>query len=297
MRDSRFFPDDVQKWVPNLRVRTRMPRYAMPLVGLLVIACGSPRMPATTAQTPPARPAAATSAPEDDTPEGAAAVIRSYYDAINRRDYDRAYRYWSGEGAASGKTKTEFANGFAQTASVRVDIGTPGRIDPAAGSRFIDVPAEVTATNKNGAVERFRGKYVLRRSVVDGATAEQRQWRINSAALSRTAASEETNMKLEAKRTSPSTILLTLRNSSAHPAGYNLCSSALERRIDDTWTKVPTDDICTMEIRNLDSGKTATFEKHPSSSLPAAEYRYTTRVESPIGDKGVVIASDVFIVP
>src|SRR6185295_1914197 len=115
---------------------------------------------------------------------------------------------------------------------------------------FIEVPAEVTATNKDGAVERFRGQYILRRSVVDGATAEQRQWRINSATLSR----EETNVKLEAQRTSPATILLTLRNSSAQPAGYNLCSSALERRIDDTWTRVPTDEICTMEIRRLASG-------------------------------------------
>jgi len=287
--------------VPNLRVRMGMSDHAMTLVAaLLAVACGSPRPPATDAQTRPASPPAATATshdaqvvPGDDTAEAAAAVIRSYYDAINRRDYERAYRYWSGEGSASGKAENEFANGFGQTAAVRVEIGTPGRIDPAAGSRFIEVPAEVTATNKDGAVERFRGKYVLRRSVVDGATAEQRQWRINSATLSR----EETNVKLEAQRTSPATILLTLRNGSPQPAGYNLCSSALERRNDDTWTKVPTDEICTMEIRRLASGKTATFEKHPSPSLPAGEYRYTTRVESPVGGKGVVIASDTFTVP
>jgi hypothetical protein len=118
-----------------------------------------------------------------DGAEGAVAVIDAYYAAINRRDYPTAHRYWSSNGEASGQTLAEFTSGFADTASVAVDVGTPGRIDPAAGSRYIEIPVTVTARTRAGATQRFRGHYVLRRSVVDGATAEQRQWRIASAAL------------------------------------------------------------------------------------------------------------------
>lgn len=120
---------------------------------------------------------------DNDGADGAVAVIDAYYAAINRRDYPTAHRYWSSNGAASGQTLAEFTRGFADTASVAVDIGTPGRIDPAAGSRYIEIPVTVTARTRAGETQRFRGHYVLRRSVVDGATAEQRQWRIASAAL------------------------------------------------------------------------------------------------------------------
>jgi hypothetical protein len=117
--------------------------------------------------------------------EAAVAVIDAYYAAINRRDYDRAYRYWSGEGSASGQSLEQFTKGFADTAAVELRTGTPGRIDPAAGSRYVEIPIEITATTTVGKTQRFRGHYVLRRSVVDGATVEQRQWHIASAKISR----------------------------------------------------------------------------------------------------------------
>jgi hypothetical protein len=112
-------------------------------------------------------------------------VIDAYYAAINRRDYERAYRYWSGEGAASGQSLEQFRTGFADTAAVEIRTGAPGRIDPAAGSRYVEIPVEITATTTAGTTHRFRGHYVLRRSVVDGATEEQRRWRIASAQISR----------------------------------------------------------------------------------------------------------------
>jgi hypothetical protein len=118
-------------------------------------------------------------------PEAAVAVIDAYYAAINRRDYERAYRYWSGEGSASGQSLEQFRNGFADTAAVEIRTDAPGRIDPAAGSRYIEIPIEITAKTTDGKTQRFRGNYVLRRSVVDGATEEQQQWRIASAQISR----------------------------------------------------------------------------------------------------------------
>lgn len=117
--------------------------------------------------------------------DAAVAVIHDYYAAIHQRDYERAYRDWSGEGSASGQSLAQFKSGFADTAAVEIETGTPGRIDPAAGSRYIEIPIEITATTTAGKTQHFRGKYVLRRSVVDGASAEQRQWRIASAEIAR----------------------------------------------------------------------------------------------------------------
>jgi hypothetical protein len=119
----------------------------------------------------------------EDGPDAAIAVLEAYYAAIRDKDYARAYRYWSGAGSASGKSFDEFRNGFADTATVAIRTGTPGRIDPAAGSRYIEIPVEITAKTTDGKTQQFRGKYVLRRSVVDGATEEQQQWRINSAEI------------------------------------------------------------------------------------------------------------------
>src|SRR5690606_20537365 len=111
----------------------------------------------------------------------AAAVARGYYAAIAARDYARAYRLWGDGGAASGKSFEQFRAGFAQTAAVTATVGAPGRVEGAAGSRYVSVPVEVHATTTGGATQCFRGTYTLRRAVVPGATAEQRRWHIASA--------------------------------------------------------------------------------------------------------------------
>ena len=109
-------------------------------------------------------------------------VVHEYYDAINARDYRKAYELWSGKGEASGKTFEEFRDGFADTASTEIDTGgEPGTLEGAAGSQYIGIPGIITAKTTDGKDQRFWGEYVMRRSMVDGATAEQRQWRIYSA--------------------------------------------------------------------------------------------------------------------
>jgi YVTN family beta-propeller protein len=117
------------------------------------------------------------------SPEAAAEVVRQYYAAIDARDYERAYRCWGQEGAASRQTYEQFAAGFHNTVHVRADIGTPGPIGAAAGSRYVEVQVTVTATTKSGEHQRFVGRYQLRRSVVDGATPAQRTWHIDSATM------------------------------------------------------------------------------------------------------------------
>lgn len=127
-------------------------------------------------------PAAADAAPEPTIDDGMR-VIRDYYDAINRGAYERAYALWSGRGAASGKTLQQFRDGYADTAHDDVDMERPSAVDAAAGSRYLEVPVRVTATGRDQSSTTYIGSYVLRRSVVDGASAEQRQWRIQSARL------------------------------------------------------------------------------------------------------------------
>ncbi len=125
--------------------------------------------------------------PPEPSPEEAAAVVRTYYAALNALDYGRAYALWSDGGRSSGQSPEQFAAGFAQTSTAMVDIGTPGAVGAAAGSRFIEVPVSVRAQQADGSFRRYEGRYVLRRAVVDGASDAQRAWRIASADLSEVA--------------------------------------------------------------------------------------------------------------
>lgn len=113
------------------------------------------------------------------TPEDAVALVREYYAAIEAKAYDRAYVLWA-DGALR-QTPEQFAAGFAQTTHVAATIDAPGRLEAAAGSRFIEVPVAIEAAQQDGSVRRYVGAYTLRHSVVDGAAPEQRAWRIASA--------------------------------------------------------------------------------------------------------------------
>lgn len=117
---------------------------------------------------------------DEPTPADAVAVVRDYYAAINAGNFDQAYALWSDGGNASGQTPQQFAGGFAATSGVSVQIDAPGNVDAAAGSRYIEVPVAITATHRDGSVHRYVGAYTLRRAAIDGATDEQRAWRIQS---------------------------------------------------------------------------------------------------------------------
>jgi hypothetical protein len=143
----------------------------------------APEVPVDESGNPLLPEATEESAASEPTPEDAVAVIRNYYEAINSGDFERAYVLWSDSGRSSGKSPQQFAAGFADTTGVSVEMQAPGNVDAAAGSRYIEVPVTITATHRDGSQHRFAGKYVLRRAMVDGATPEQRQWRIASADL------------------------------------------------------------------------------------------------------------------
>ncbi|MDH5824036.1 hypothetical protein QFW77_13720 [Luteimonas sp. RD2P54] len=115
--------------------------------------------------------------------EAATAVLRDYYAALDARDYARAYALWSDGGRSSGQTPEQFASAFAGAARISVSVGAPGPVEGAAGSRYVEIPVSVTTRDAGGAVTRQVGAYTLRRAVVDGASAQQRSWRIASAQL------------------------------------------------------------------------------------------------------------------
>jgi hypothetical protein len=101
-------------------------------------------------------------------------------------------------------------------------------------------------------------------------------------------------VRLHAEAVSPGTVRLTLDNGTDAQIGYNLCASGLQRRDGSAWTPVETGDVCTMELRTLNPGADATFEKQLPASLPSGEYRYVTNVESPLGSAQTGVASNSF---
>jgi len=160
------------------------------------------------ASTSPSRPDTTQSRPDQTTneqgsPDAAVGVVRAYYNAIASRGYARAYALWANNGQASGQSFDAFRAGFAQTASVEARVGTPGRIGGAAGSRYIEIPVTIQAVTTTGADQCFGGTYTLRRSEVDGATAEQRSWRIHSASIRARPAAECNAQRPSARRGEP----------------------------------------------------------------------------------------------
>ena len=126
-------------------------------------------------------------APGQDTPldtsRGPEEVVRAYYDAINAHDYQRAYAAWGDDGPPGRPTVRAFASGFAGTDSVHVVLGAPGRIEGAAGSRYMTIPVRVRAFEHGAGPREFAGSYTVRRSVVPGSDTASRQWHLYAASL------------------------------------------------------------------------------------------------------------------
>ena len=90
------------------------------------------------------------------TPE---AVIASFYNAIDRHEYARAWSYYQdGEGVAPFET---FVKGYAETVSVDVQFGQMAQ-EGAAGSTYYEQPVYLDVTNSDGSHSKFGGCYTLR---------------------------------------------------------------------------------------------------------------------------------------
>lgn len=90
------------------------------------------------------------------------ATLAAYYEAINARDYRRAYRIWE----TPPQTFERFAAGFADTDRVRLLVEPSPRFEGAAGSAYVEITTIVVATTRAGSERVFAGCYVLRKSNV-----------------------------------------------------------------------------------------------------------------------------------
>ncbi len=113
-------------------------------------------------------PAHAQTFPPFDVRDHPVSLIASYYDAIARQEYARAYSYWD-ENAPDRIAYAGFAQGFANVQTVRALARLPIMIDVAAGTAHAEVPVVVQATLKNGDEELYAGCFhVIRRNAPIG---------------------------------------------------------------------------------------------------------------------------------
>jgi len=113
----------------------------------------------------------------------AVAVVQRYYAALNAHDYGTAWQQWGDDGPPH-QPLAKFQAGFAHTRATQVTIGALPSGEGGAGSIYQTVPVTVDATRDDGTHQRFTGQYVIRRvNDVDGASADQLRWHIDSAHL------------------------------------------------------------------------------------------------------------------
>lgn len=142
----------------------------------------APSVPSPSPIATPTEAATVTSSSAEvdgDTAEAAKALVERYYALLARGDHAAARALWRNGGAASGMDAAAFARSFAGYSGYRVTVGAPGRIEAGAGQRYVTVPVTIRGTRKDGTPFIEQGEVTLHRAGdIDGATAEQRAWRI-----------------------------------------------------------------------------------------------------------------------
>lgn len=87
--------------------------------------------------------------------------MQSFYNAINRKEYQRAYGYY--DTGAEKLPYDQFVAGYADTVSVVVYTGKIEE-DPGAGNIYATVPTVLVATHTDGTMHTYSGCYILHRT-------------------------------------------------------------------------------------------------------------------------------------
>ncbi|MBY5999331.1 DUF1176 domain-containing protein [Tritonibacter mobilis] len=87
-------------------------------------------------------------------------LLRSLYNAVNRKEYARAYDYFS---TPPAKSLDAYQEGYANTANVELATGAVSS-EGAAGSIIYSLPVAIRATDNDGKEQVFAGCYTLRLS-------------------------------------------------------------------------------------------------------------------------------------
>jgi hypothetical protein len=139
--------------------------------------------PAVTAvpTEPSMLPAAAGVEPYDDRSDPVH-LLASLFNAINRREFQRAWGYWEN---APNASYLDFIQGYAETVHVLLTASPPTGYEGAAGSQYATVPTLLLATHVDGSQHAFYGCYVARRQNPDlGGTAVSAGWSLYSGTIS-----------------------------------------------------------------------------------------------------------------
>ncbi len=89
----------------------------------------------------------------------ASSLVKSFYNAISRKEYARAWDYFGGR--KPSVNFEAFVEGYEDTDTVSVVTGVAG-VEGAAGSTFYALPVAFAALNKDGSEQVFAGCYTAR---------------------------------------------------------------------------------------------------------------------------------------
>ena len=120
-------------------------RFGGLVISALLVCAAAPAL----AQEPP---------PYLDDRSSPQALVRSLYNAVNRKEYARAWSYFAAKPAAD---LTAYADGYTATQSVNLVVGTPAT-EGAAGSTYSTLPVAIAAEDTGGNLAVFAGCYVVR---------------------------------------------------------------------------------------------------------------------------------------
>lgn len=85
-------------------------------------------------------------------------LIHSYYNAINRKEYARAYSYYADD--SHEPDFSHYAKGYENTRSVAIQLGNT-EPDPGAGQIYWTLPLAIEATLNDGKTQVYTGCYTV----------------------------------------------------------------------------------------------------------------------------------------
>jgi len=126
------------------------------------------------APTPAVDALAQSQAPAYENLNSPVDLLASYYNAINRKEYQRAYGYWQ----TAPTSYQNFVNGFSDTTAAQLIVQPPTFVGGAAGSLYTQVPTALVAKHTDGSTHTYAGCFVTRKSNIQADV-----WHIYSAQL------------------------------------------------------------------------------------------------------------------
>lgn len=145
----------------TLAAASAIPALTQTAAGPDLSAPTQPPVPTDSPEATPGEDSAGAPAYLDDrsTPSG---LMQSYFNAINRKEYLRAYSYWNDPAGVYGPFD-QFQASYEDTLSVELTLGQVGG-DAGAGQFYYSVPALLAAQDTGGETHTYAACYILRLS-------------------------------------------------------------------------------------------------------------------------------------